>query len=93
MTPAGLGSDVTPQDIMFSFFTVCEQACMLKGECVCVNGVLWKYFIINYSCTVCMCVNYVCFTKQKYNDVRKMLYNMKYKICILLYYVDMFDYG
>ena len=82
MTPAGLGSDVTPQDIMFSFFTVCEQACMLKGECVCVNGVLWKYFIINYSCTVC-----------KYSDVRKMLYNMKYKICILLYYVDMFDYG
>ena len=47
MTPAGLGSDVTPRDIMFSFFTVCEQACMLKGECVCVNGILWKYFIIN----------------------------------------------
>ena len=56
MTPAGLGSDVTPRDIMFSFFTVCEQACMLKGECVCVNGVLWKYFyhkLFMYSLHVC----------------------------------------
>ena len=63
MTPVGLGFDVAPRDIMFSFCTVCEQACVLKGECVCVNGVLWKYFIINHSCTVCMCVNYVCFIK------------------------------
>ena len=80
MTPVGLGSDVTPRDIMFSLYAVCEQACVLKGECVCVNGVLWKYFNINHSCTVCMFVNYVCFTKQNYCDVGKMLYNMRYKL-------------
>ena len=71
VTPVVFGSDVAPRDIMFSFCAVCEQACVLKGECVCVNGVLWKYFIINHSCAVCICVNYVCFIKEKYCDVRK----------------------